>query len=447
MKRIIVFMLCICVVIPSLMFSSYAETLQGESDENITEQTTQENDSINISDSEKEKIRPELQNYYDGYIRDYGDEVKASVKARYDIRQIIDETGFVKLFQYDPRNDLISGLSITESVKKATDYLYFKLVSDEKVLLVDDGEISYNNSRYINVYDLPIIGNELYRALYENLLNLEDFFSITEATKSIEDITILQAYAFEVPRQNRGTIYEGTRFVYIVTNKGDFVFYMYSHWYSNVYLIPADLFVSLSEKIFEREGFYRSAEFIEDEDKLEGFVDLMPYSVGEEIKDINQRLRNHLKELHDKYPFFKGDPDFMGYASQYYFAKGIGVHSAAELRRLLTQMDPGYDYAFDDRHLRKEGDLSWADFLQTLADAGCTTYDECRAYIDAAIEERKNPPPVTNTPSGGGDMTQNNPADSGDGKSNAFLFWLIPSVLVVLAAAVAIFILKKKKKA
>ena len=96
MKRLIVFMLCICVVIPSLLFTSYAETLQGESDENITEERQKEYDSVNIPDSEKEKIRPELQKYYDGYIRDYGDEVKASVEARYDIRQIIDETGFVR---------------------------------------------------------------------------------------------------------------------------------------------------------------------------------------------------------------------------------------------------------------------------------------------------------------------------------------------------------------
>ncbi|MBE6666736.1 MAG: hypothetical protein E7607_00300 [Ruminococcaceae bacterium] len=415
--------------------------MQGESDENITEQTTQENDSINISDSEKEKIRPELQNYYDGYIRDYGDEVKASIVARYDIRQIIDETGFVKLFQYDPRNDLISGISITESVKKATDYLYFKPVSDEKTLFAIDGKSGDSNERYV---DVDIFENGLYRKFYEDLLNLEEKFSIAEATKSIEDITILQAYAFEAPRQNRMGDYEGTRFIYIVTNKGDFVFYSYLHPYSNPYLLPADLFVSLSEKIFERERFYRTAEYIEDEDKLEGFVDLMPYSVGKENKDINQRLRNNLENLHDKYPFFKGDPDFMGYASQYYFAKGIGLDAAWRLRRLLTQMDPGYDYAFTNGRSRKEGDLSWSDFLQTLADAGCTTYDECRAYIDAAIEERKNPPPVTNTPSGGGDTTQNTPDEGG--KYN-FLFWLIPSVLVLLAAAVAIFILKKKKKA
>ena len=80
MKRFIVFVLCICVVIPSLWLTSYAEILQGEAGENITEEL-QEGDSITMSDSEKEKIVPLLQKYYEALVYESGDVVKASVYA------------------------------------------------------------------------------------------------------------------------------------------------------------------------------------------------------------------------------------------------------------------------------------------------------------------------------------------------------------------------------
>ena len=118
MKRIASFFLSSCIFILLLSINIFAETNRDIYNESVEQ--NKEYDSLNFSDSEKEKIKEGLDSLYQEYIRTYGEEAVASAAVGYDINILKDNTGFVKIYyDYDPRNDLISGLSIDAVIQKA----------------------------------------------------------------------------------------------------------------------------------------------------------------------------------------------------------------------------------------------------------------------------------------------------------------------------------------
>ena len=421
MKRLIVFMLCICVVIPSLMFSSYAETLQGESDENITEERQKEYDSVNIPDSELTNILNEHREKHEKISEWYGEQ--ASEKMGFDIDMLLESDGFVKVYNNaSVLEELVSGKDIYSVVERATPYI-FKLFPMKENEYSEDNAFANNGVFYVDKNDGEGRFSEYiikgYAVLQEYVLNPQKVFLNTEATKNLDNLTVSNVIFIDnFKKDNSDAV---SFLIYYETNLGDYVYY-------------APSFVTVSGAV-EQDKIYDASfnDFLLPADEFYGLI-----AKSKKISDFFLYGKNFFGErLYDIYSladisYVVGEPVFpenIG-AGNIIYDLGVGL---------------GYSCYMDFEKAVQLGGFETVEaFKAVTEEEGCITYDECRALLDEAIEARKNPPPVTSTPSGGGDTTQNMPDEGG--KYN-FLFWLIPSVLVVLAAAVAIFIVKKKKKA
>lgn len=440
MKRIASFLLSSCIFILLLSINIFAETNRDIYNESVEQ--NKEYDSLNFSDSEKEKIKEGLDSLYQEYIRTYGEEAVASAAVGYDINILKDNTGFVKIYyDYDPRNDLISGLSIDAVIQKAEkeieqrpagsyieQHIYAKPASDDVVLVCSE-------RREYNVFEEPYTSYRAYSEFFKYFSDIDSLFTSAEITKNMEDVAVKQIYMFHVAAYIP-IVYSEPVLAYISTNKGDFILYRFDvDCKCNEYLIPLDEFVSITEKMFEIESLYTDTD---DKNRLEGIADLSGYLVGENEQEISQQYY--------RFPFFRNDTEFIGLRTKYHFIKGIGYESESQFYEALQKIDPAYLGVFHEGGFNSNSnEISWWEFLQILTDAGCTTYAECRAYIDAAIEAKENSISDTDVPTAE-DKSEPSNQPSSDGRSYKLLAWIIPSAVVAISGAVATAVILKKKK-
>ena len=379
-------------------------------------------DSINLSQEDINGIMAECQKLHGDISKTTNGKEHASSEMGYDIDLLLEQSGIVKIYRYDPRNDIISNANIGEVLAGAEKCYLIKRLNEENIYVSCD-DADYKKHLYSFEKD--------FSRLCEYVLNGIGLFSKTNAYETLTDIEISRVYFVENPNGKWKPLaypYRPSIMIYYVTNRGDFVYHCSSveETYDE-YLLPIEVYRELLVKQAELTEFYDMATDY-DYNCLEGLSDIAEYWIRN--SNDTRSIEKIKQENVSKYAFLSQDPNYLGYHNLYFIGKGMGFDKLSQFDKALKSA--GYIGGIQLSGWVTETPFHY-DFLEDMNASGYTTYAECRAALDAMIAANAPPAETQPTPT---------PAPS----KLWHLAWIIPVAVIVPAAVIVPIIVTKKRK-